>query len=122
MKRILTVLTLSAVLASPAWSGFNKVEFECRSSSGSKLIGQIEEYTGVHKLLDGDFDTMINVDGETWFYPRGKKVGSGNQALWIFYEPDMNRVRGELRAAQKSIYLIDPFKFQGECIFTRYNY
>lgn len=122
MKCALTIVVLSFTLASTAFAGFKKVEFECHSNNGSKLIGQIEEFTGIHKHFEGDFDASINLDGETWYYPRGKKVGSGNQALWVFYELDINRIRGEMRAAQKSINLNYPFKFRGNCVFTRYEY
>ena len=62
MKRILTVLTLSAVLASPAWSGFinNKSDWDSLGSQ-SKAIYAIGAHDSVteHDAGDSNLTTKL---------------------------------------------------------------
>ena len=59
MKHIL--LTISLIFGATAISAAgNLVEFKCFAQNGSELVGQIEEFTGVRKLMwEGDLTPLL---------------------------------------------------------------
>ena len=123
MKHIL--LTISLIFGAKAVSASgNLVEFKCFAQNGSELVGQIEEFTGIRKLMwEGDFDSSVNINGATFIYTRGIKIGKGNQAIWRFLNNwKTKEVEGELRFATQEIWLNDPYPFRGQCVFTKYDY
>ena len=119
------ILTISLIFGATAASAAgNLVEFKCFAQNGSELVGQIEEFTGIRKLTwEGDFDSFVNIDGESIYYTRGIKIGKGNQAIWRFLDNwETKEVKGELRFATQEIWLNRPYRFRGQCVFTRYDY
>ena len=119
------ILTISLIFGATAVSAAgNLVEFKCFAQIGSELVGQIEEFTGIRKLTwEGDFDSFVNIDGESIYYTRGIKIGKGNQAIWRFLDNwETKEVKGELRFATQEIWLNRPYRFRGQCVFTRYDY
>ena len=119
------ILTISLIFeATAASAAGNLVEFKCFAQNGSELVGQIEEFTGVRKLMwEGDFNSFVNIDGESIYYTRGIKIGKGNQAIWRFLDNwKTKEVKGELRFATQEIWLSRPYRFKGQCVFTRYDY
>ena len=123
MKHILLTISLISGATAVSAAG-NLVEFKCFAQNGSELVGQIEEFTGVRKLMwEGDFDSFVNIDGESIYYTTGIKIGKGNQAIWRFLDNwKTKEVKGELRFATQEIWLSRPYRFKGQCVFTRYDY
>ena len=123
MKQIL--LTISLVFRATAASAkFNLVEFKCFAQNGSELVGQIEAFTGIRKLMwEGDFNSFVNIDGESIYYTKGIEIGKGNQAIWRFLDNwETKEVKGEIRFTTKEIWQSPPYHFRGQCVFTRYDY
>ena len=115
MKHIL--LTISLIFGAMVDAKFNLVEFKCFAQNGSELVGQIEEFSAIKKLMwEGDFDSSVNIDGATFIYTRGIKIGKGNQAIWRFLNNwKTKEVEGELRFATQEIWLNDPYRFRAIC-------
>ena len=61
----LNILTISLILGARAVSAAGKlVKFECFAQNGSELVGQIEKFSVIRKLMwEGEFDSFVNIDG-----------------------------------------------------------